>query len=1346
VILISSGLFIIIPPNSIFSIASDVPTSTEKIDNDFINGTFSNTEIYIHGNNTVLRLNTSISKSNNWIEKKLNIKPVARHFHAMATIWGTDKVLLYGGANFTGGFTIYDDTWIYDHSENNWTEMNPPGNPGQTYGHAMASIYGTDMVLLYKGHFSSWDNTWIYDLSKNNWTEKSRLPSNGTYDKVVMASVFGTDKVVLFGSIDITCNQTWIYDLSDNTWTNKTPKDPTKSPAARIDHAMASIYGTQKVLLYGGYFSNLSYWIYYNDTWIYDLVNDTWTQMFTPTFPNTRMHHSMVTQYGTDKVLLYGGQYSTTFFNETWLYDYSENTWTNLTPMNNPGQRSVHAMAFVYGTTSAVLFGGLLRTGSSSYRLSNETWTYYCFLFKENGTYISQPHNIGPNSSFKTVSWNASTSDETFIEFQLRSAKNKLSLNTKPFVGIDGTSSSYYTDPGSKIWSGHEGDSWIQYKAYFNTINIMDTPILKKVTIIYNRWPNTTLIYPTNEFALSVNKPIFRWNFTDIDSLNQSAFQVLIDDNPDFKDIEFDSNEQIANISNWEFPMGTNYIELPDGTWFWRVRTKDSDGDWGTYSEPWKFIIDTKNPNSEIVFPENNGIYNRVDTIFGNASDPLPSTELSRVIIQIKRIHDNYTWTGSEWADVDRWLLADGTNEWAYDSSSVLWSSGIWYGVCSKAMDFSNNIEPLKVLNNFIFDNKIPSSRIIKPNDGSWLNNLTSISGEAHDTGGSYLKKVEISIKRLSDNFYWSGSTWELSKTWLSTSGMSEWTFHSNAISWISGTQYIVQSRAIDNAGNIEIPSKGNMIIIDMEPPISIIENPLNNSFLNKLDTIFGTSIDPGGSGIVSVELSIKQMDENLYWDGQYWTLDETWVSAKGMNQWSFDTREIQWTTDTFYNIRCRAIDNVNNIELPGPSVTFMYDDTPPAHSVIINNDDEFTQNHNVELSLHAEDSGSGVSSMAVSANGRSWMNWEPYNSTKLCTLPTGDGAKEVFFKVQDLAGNIAEPVFDTIILDTTPPEKRKIVINDNAEFTKSELVLLNLSASDSLSGINKMAFSFDSKSWTPEEPFNNKKSMNLLHKDGKKTIYLKVNDKAGNYAIVSDSIILDTTPPHSLAITIIDMDLDSESQILIFSLHALDNLSGVDQMAFSFGGVIWSDWETFASQRAFILPPNNDLKIIYFKVKDKAGNTANPVSTIIPKEPEKETDGAPSIFTQYGYILLIIIILIIIVIIVIMVLKRKKKEVPEEQVEEAVTVKPGTVPEAIIPVGEMPATPKPEQLPETTTTQPLPQPITTPAPAPKLASPATPGQVPESQQISETAQVPQLPPVTTIDETTKNNTQEPKV
>ena len=249
--------------------------------------------------------------------------------------------------------------------------------------------------------------------------------------------------------------------------------------------------------------------------------------------------------------------------------------------------------------------GGVLRTGPVSYIISNETWTYNCFLYKENGTYISSPYNIGPNSSFKIISWNASTSEETKIEFQLRSAKSELELVSKPFVGIDGTPSSYYNKSGSDIWSGHQGDYWVQYMAYLKTANVMKTPTLKNVTIVYNLWPNTTLIYPPNDCILSNIKPNFTWNFTDFDSSNQTAFQIKISDNITFETIEFDSNIQNSKNFTWQFPLGTSYKNLPDGTWYWKARTKDNDGDWGLYSPPWKLIIDTKPPNSTIFTPKN---------------------------------------------------------------------------------------------------------------------------------------------------------------------------------------------------------------------------------------------------------------------------------------------------------------------------------------------------------------------------------------------------------------------------------------------------------------------------------------------------------------------------------------------------------------------------------------------------------------------------------------------------------------------------------------------------------------------------------------------------------------------
>jgi len=97
-----------------------------------------------------------------------------------------------------------------------------------------------------------------------------------------------------------------------------------------------------------------------------------------------------------------------------------------------------------------------------------------------------------------------------------------------------------------------------------------------------------------------------------------------------------------------------------------------------------------------------------------------------------------------------------------------------------------------------------------------------------------------------------------------------------------------------------------------------------------------------------------------------------------------------------------------------------MFDNLPPEHHYIsINNDEKYTNSTSVILTLHAEDPDSGVYQMAFSADGETWTEWEHFASEKAYTLPTGDGEKVIYFRVMDNAGNIADMVFDTILLNT---------------------------------------------------------------------------------------------------------------------------------------------------------------------------------------------------------------------------------------------------------------------------------------------------------------------------------------
>ncbi len=451
---------------------------------------------------------------------------------------------------------------------------------------------------------------------------------------------------------------------------------------------------------------------------------------------------------------------------------------------------------------------------------------------------------------------------------------------------------------------------------------------------------------------------------------------------------------------------------------------------------------------------------------------------------------------------------------------------------------------------------------------------------------------------------------------------------------------------------------------INVLPNKVILESPYNNSFINNTSQLllkWKNGTDENGD-ILSYNIQINDLDD----DWESLVLDRN----IGDNELRY---AYNFLRDGIYQWHVRAHDGFGF----GPWSDiwkFTVDTIPPEISILINNDDKYTNNVNVSLNLSAQDSGSGVTQMAFSTDNRIWSEWEEYNNTHAFNLQGGDGEKVVYFRVQDKAGNIAIPIFDIIILDTTPPKNLSITINNNDLYTKSKQVVLDLYATDLISGINKMFFSSNNFTWTQEELFNFKKTLSLSDGDGKKIIYFTVSDKIGNIAEpVSDYIFLDTTPPHSLSISINDGAFVTNSSSITLNLSALDNLSGVNQMTFSNDGINWSSWENYSDLKLYTLPSGDGVKVIYFKVKDNAGNIADPISATIllnttspeiDKTPDKD-EKSPNLFYTYAnywfFLILVIIIIISILIVIQLIRKRKKEQESGFPTVEAVTVKPTT-------------------------------------------------------------------------------------
>ena len=98
------------------------------------------------------------------------------------------------------------------------------------------------------------------------------------------------------------------------------------------------------------------------------------------------------------------------------------------------------------------------------------------------GTFESSVHDCGGDVVFGNISWDYHTLDSGIVKFQIATNTDGTTWN---FVGPDGTNDTYYEVSGTALWSGHNGDRFIKYKAYLMSGSMGMTPELRSVTISY---------------------------------------------------------------------------------------------------------------------------------------------------------------------------------------------------------------------------------------------------------------------------------------------------------------------------------------------------------------------------------------------------------------------------------------------------------------------------------------------------------------------------------------------------------------------------------------------------------------------------------------------------------------------------------------------------------------------------------------------------------------------------------------------------------------------------------------------------------------------------------------------
>lgn len=127
--------------------------------------------------------------------------------------------------------------------------------------------------------------------------------------------------------------------------------------------------GHNVVVVFGGY-GNGSH---LGDTWVLDLGTNEWKEMNPQVAPSPRAATTMVYDPDNDQMILFGGFAvgHSIVSNQTWAYNYANNTWKDLGPRNAPSERASYGMAYDPTRRLAVLFGGFTEQG-----YHNDTWIF----------------------------------------------------------------------------------------------------------------------------------------------------------------------------------------------------------------------------------------------------------------------------------------------------------------------------------------------------------------------------------------------------------------------------------------------------------------------------------------------------------------------------------------------------------------------------------------------------------------------------------------------------------------------------------------------------------------------------------------------------------------------------------------------------------------------------------------------------------------------------------------------------------------------------------------------------------------------------------------------------------
>ena len=279
---------------------------------------------------------------------------------------------------------------------------------------------------------------------------------------------------------------------------------------------------------------------------------------------------------------------------------------------------------------------------------------------------------------------------------------------------------------------------------------------------------------------------------------------------------------------------------------------------------------------------------------------------------------------------------------------------------------------------------------------------------------------------------------------------------------------------------------------------------------------------------------------------------------------------------------------------------TIVIDTTPPEGTLLINEGAEYTNGTTVTLRWNATDITGIVGMMASNDPDFEGAIWEDPMNAFSWAIGEADGTHTVYMRIRDFVGWTTVLV-DDIILDRTPPATT-LVVDQDADFTTLRDVTLTITFYDENPISYKLANNGEPwpDSWrTTGSPGGIPWTL-AEGDDGTRGVRMLVRDAAGNEIVVTDDILLDTTPPDA-ELTVADGNQFIRELLAGIQLVATDATSGVAKMRMSntgyFTDVAWKEYDEGSD---WLFPEGEGMKSLFVQVMDGAGLITSLDTTVI--------------------------------------------------------------------------------------------------------------------------------------------------